>query len=85
MRWSADDVRHLATLARLRLDDGRAERVAGELARILAYVEQLGEGDACEPAGTTPLRPDVAIARAIPVETADPADGLVHVPPVMPS
>lgn len=34
-------VRHVAKLARLQLDDGEVKRMAGELAKITAYIEQL--------------------------------------------
>jgi aspartyl-tRNA(Asn)/glutamyl-tRNA(Gln) amidotransferase subunit C len=38
---SKEDVEELAGLARLRLGAAEAERLRGDLARILAYVEQL--------------------------------------------
>ena len=45
MRITGADVRHIASLARLRMDDAATERFAGELSEILGYVEQLDPGD----------------------------------------
>lgn len=42
MSLTPDEVRHVAMLARLALEDGEAERLAPELAAILAYAEQIG-------------------------------------------
>lgn len=43
MSLSIDDVRHVANLARLALDDGQLEQLRDELGRILGYAEQIGE------------------------------------------
>ncbi|MCD6728023.1 MAG: Asp-tRNA(Asn)/Glu-tRNA(Gln) amidotransferase subunit GatC [Solirubrobacteraceae bacterium] len=40
-----DDVLHVARLARLRLSDAEADRMTGELAKILEHVERIGELD----------------------------------------
>lgn len=40
-----DQVLHVARLARLRLDDGEVERMAGELSKILEHVETMNELD----------------------------------------
>ena len=40
-----EEVRHVARLARLGIDDTQAARYAAQLSRILAYVEQLSELD----------------------------------------
>lgn len=64
-----DDVRHVATLARLALDDAEIARLTPQLAAILRYAEQVGEvaADDVEPM-THPLgladvyRDDVAAA-----------------------
>jgi aspartyl-tRNA(Asn)/glutamyl-tRNA(Gln) amidotransferase subunit C len=45
MSVTTDDVRHIASLARLRFTDAEQERLAGELSRILDYVDQLDELD----------------------------------------
>ena len=62
---SKDDVRHVARLARLRLEAGEADRMTAELAKILEHIDKLGELDlaAVEPtahvlAVTDVLRPD---------------------------
>lgn len=43
MALSEDEVRHVAMLARLSLDDDEVARLAGQLSDILAYAEQVGE------------------------------------------
>ncbi len=45
MKLSADQVRHVAQLARLEIDPQAVEKLATQLATILGYVEQLGEVD----------------------------------------
>lgn len=40
-----DDVRHVAKLARLALDDSTLSRLTGQLETILGYVEKLGAAD----------------------------------------
>lgn len=40
---TADQVRHVARLARLHLGEDEIATLAGELSRILAYAEQVGE------------------------------------------
>jgi aspartyl-tRNA(Asn)/glutamyl-tRNA(Gln) amidotransferase subunit C len=40
---SADEVRHVAMLARLSLTDDEIERLAPQLSQILAYAEQVSE------------------------------------------
>jgi aspartyl-tRNA(Asn)/glutamyl-tRNA(Gln) amidotransferase subunit C len=40
---SADEVRHVARLARLALTDAEVEALAPQLSQILAYAEQVGE------------------------------------------
>ena len=48
MHVTTADVRHIASLARLRFSEDEQERLAGELSRILDYVEQLGELDTAD-------------------------------------
>ncbi len=45
MSIDAPTVRKIARLARLRLDEGEVEPLAGELSHILLWIEQLGEVD----------------------------------------
>ncbi len=59
-------VQHIATLARIRLAEAELEPLAGELSRILDWVEQLNEVDttgvppmASSAAATLPMRDDV--------------------------
>ncbi|HEX6256296.1 MAG TPA: Asp-tRNA(Asn)/Glu-tRNA(Gln) amidotransferase subunit GatC [Euzebyales bacterium] len=43
MSLSIDDVRHVANLARVALDDDHLEQLRSQLERILGYAEQIGE------------------------------------------
>lgn len=43
MSLSDDEVRYVASLARLALDDDEVRRLAPQLSRILEYAEQVGE------------------------------------------
>ena len=40
-----DDVRHVAKLARLRVDGGEVARMTGELAKILTHIDKMSELD----------------------------------------
>ena len=40
---SEDDVRYVAKLARLRIEQDEAARMTGELARILAHIDKMSE------------------------------------------
>ena len=42
---SEDDVRYVAKLARLRIEQDEAVRMTGELAKILAHVDKMSELD----------------------------------------
>ena len=42
---SEDDVRYVAKLARLRLEQDEAARMTGELAKILAHIDKMSELD----------------------------------------
>jgi aspartyl/glutamyl-tRNA(Asn/Gln) amidotransferase C subunit len=61
-RFDAEAVAHLARLARLRVPQARAEALAGELSRIVGYVDQLatleGVTASVEPAPPLPRRND---------------------------
>lgn len=85
-------VQHIARLAELAVSDEEAHALAGQLERIVTFVEQLGELDPADgPAGAvvvgparTPLREDVVapIPMAHPPAAMAPAmqDGLFLVP-----
>jgi aspartyl-tRNA(Asn)/glutamyl-tRNA(Gln) amidotransferase subunit C len=45
MSLSSQDIEKVALLARLRLSDAEAARMTGELAKIVAFVDQLSEVD----------------------------------------
>jgi len=45
MALDKEAVAHIATLARIRLDEAELEPLAAELSHILGWVEQLGEVD----------------------------------------
>ncbi|MCY4489580.1 MAG: Asp-tRNA(Asn)/Glu-tRNA(Gln) amidotransferase subunit GatC [Deltaproteobacteria bacterium] len=45
MKITSEEVRHVATLARLDLAQDEQERLAGELDRILEYMDKLSELD----------------------------------------
>ncbi len=45
MSVTADQVRHIANLARISMSEAEIERLAPELNNILGWVEQLGEVD----------------------------------------
>jgi aspartyl-tRNA(Asn)/glutamyl-tRNA(Gln) amidotransferase subunit C len=53
MKISLDEVQYVARLARLRLADGEAAEMAGQLDRILSYVDKLNELDTGAVAPTT--------------------------------
>ena len=82
---------HVARLARLRLDEGELERMAGELSGILEHVDRIGtlDLDGVEPTShvvalENVLRPDEprpSWPRAVVLEAApDPAEGAFRVP-----
>lgn len=90
---SVADVAKMAALARIRVDDEELERLAGDVARVLEYVELLFAVDVegvepmrQPPIEPAPLRPDEARAvlgaRAI-AGSAGAEDGLVRVPKVL--
>lgn len=63
---TADQVRHIATLARLHLNDAEAEKYTTELTSILKYIDLLSEvdttgvGPTAQVTGqTNSLRPDI--------------------------
>ena len=69
MSVTRNDVLHVATLARLGLDETRAEELTNELRAILAHMDVLSQVDTASVAptagvgaGGTPLRPDVGVA-----------------------
>jgi len=45
MSLSPDEVRHIAHLARLRIEDGDIDQYSRNLSRIVDFVDQLGQAD----------------------------------------
>jgi aspartyl-tRNA(Asn)/glutamyl-tRNA(Gln) amidotransferase subunit C len=62
MKITTDEARHIAELAHLEFDPASLERMAGEMTKILTYIDQLKEieGATLAEGGVTPLRDDVA-------------------------
>jgi len=71
-----DEVRRIATLARLDIPDSRMERMAAELSAVLEFVATLGKLDLSGLAPMTfapedaPLRPDARDERCLGAEAA---------------
>lgn len=63
MKVGPDQVRHVASLARLEVSDDQIQRFVEDLSRILDYVDQLASVDlgthATSATGAVRLRPDV--------------------------
>lgn len=55
MKISHEEVRHVAQLARLNLDDATVEQYAGQIGQILEYIDKLNEVD------TTGVKPAPAV------------------------
>jgi aspartyl-tRNA(Asn)/glutamyl-tRNA(Gln) amidotransferase subunit C len=63
-------VRHIAMLARIRVTDQEADALVGDLGKILAWVEQLGE---VETSGVEPMAS--VVARQLPRRADEVTDG----------
>jgi aspartyl-tRNA(Asn)/glutamyl-tRNA(Gln) amidotransferase subunit C len=64
MKIDRDEAKRIADLAHLEFDDTALERMAGEMTKILSYIDQLREVDvtgfeAAADADATPMRDDV--------------------------
>ncbi len=86
-----EQVLHVAKLARLRLDDGEVEKMAGELSGILDHVDRISELDLDDVEPTAHvvqlenvLRPDEPRPswprEAVLEQAPDPAEGAFRVP-----
>jgi len=53
MKITMDEVRHVAMLARLKLDDARLEQLTRQMDDILRYMDKLGELDTTDVPPTT--------------------------------
>jgi aspartyl-tRNA(Asn)/glutamyl-tRNA(Gln) amidotransferase subunit C len=63
VRLSADEVRHVAELAKLRLSEAEIEQYAGQLSAILEYAERLQEVDTSSVPPTPYILPLVNVMR----------------------
>ena len=78
-----DDVRYVARLARLRLEPGEAERMTGELAKILAHIDKMSELDTADVPPTAHVLDVVNVQRADKVRPSlDRDDALKNAPAV---
>jgi len=64
MKIDRDEAKRIADLAHLEFDEAGLERMAGEMTKILSYIDQLREVDvtgfeSVAPAEGTPFREDV--------------------------
>ena len=66
-------VRHIAMLARIRVSDQEADALVGDLGKILAWVEQLGEVDT---SGVQPMAS--VVARQLPRRADEVTDGNIR-------
>jgi aspartyl-tRNA(Asn)/glutamyl-tRNA(Gln) amidotransferase subunit C len=63
MRLTAEEVRHVAELAKLALTDAEVDAYAGQLSEILAYAEQVQEVDTSTVPPTPYVLPLVNVMR----------------------
>jgi aspartyl-tRNA(Asn)/glutamyl-tRNA(Gln) amidotransferase subunit C len=63
VRLTADEVRHVAELAKLRLTEAEIEQFAGQLSAILEYAERLQEVDTSSVPPTPYILPLVNVMR----------------------
>lgn len=75
MRISRDDVLHVASLARLQLNDTEVDTFTGQMDAILAYVEKLNELDT---AGIVPTSHAVPVENAFREDAVRPSLGVDH-------
>ncbi len=78
-----DDVRYVARLARLRLEPGEAERMTGELAKILGHIDKMSELDTADVPPTAHVLDVVNVQRRdTPRPSLDRDDALKNAPAV---
>ncbi len=94
MALTLDEVRHIAFLARLELEEEELERYAQQLSAVLEYASRLNEVDTTQIAPTAsvlplqaPLRPDIVRPcppRELMLSNAPEEErGMFRVPPVL--
>jgi len=67
---TADEVRHVAKLARLAVDEARLPAIAAQLQPILGYIEQLNSVDVT---GVAPMAHAVPLTNVLREDTVEPA------------
>ena len=67
---SADDVRHVAKLARLAVPEDRLPHLTGQLESILGYVAKIGEADV---SGVEPMAHAIPLTNVLRADVAGPA------------
>ena len=78
-----DDVRYVAKLARLRLEQDEVARMTGELAKILAHIDKMSELDTADVAPTAHVLDVVNVTRPDkPRQSLSRADALRNAPAV---
>jgi aspartyl-tRNA(Asn)/glutamyl-tRNA(Gln) amidotransferase subunit C len=78
-----DDVRYVARLARLRLEPDEAERMTGELVKILEHIDKMSELDTADVPPTAHVLDVVNVQRADKVRPSlDRVDALKNAPAV---
>jgi aspartyl-tRNA(Asn)/glutamyl-tRNA(Gln) amidotransferase subunit C len=81
VRLSADEVRHVAELAKLRLTEAEIEQFAGQLSAILEYAERLQEVDTSSVPPTPYILPLVNVMREdVPEPSLSNAAALANAP-----
>src|SRR3954452_8670057 len=81
VRLSADEVRHVAELAKLRLTEAEIEQFAGQLSAILDYAERLQEVDTSSVPPTPYILPLVNVMREdVPEPSLSNAAALANAP-----
>jgi aspartyl-tRNA(Asn)/glutamyl-tRNA(Gln) amidotransferase subunit C len=81
VRLSADEVRHVAELAKLRLSDAEIEQYAEQLSAILEYAERLQEVDTSSVPPTPYILPLVNVMREdVPQPSLTNAEALANAP-----
>ena len=73
---SADQVRHVARLARLALDEQALARFEGQLGSILGYVAKIGEADV---AGVEPMAHALPLTNVLREDVVEPSLSLERV------
>lgn len=75
MKITRDQVEHVATLARLKLDENEVSTFTGQMDAILAYVDKLDELDT---SGIVPTSHAVPMENAFRTDSVRPSIGVDH-------